>query len=139
MPIFGRWPIGSYWHIGPKRRKNWHWFEKYLTYANAVLPEALLMAYIRTLHAAYRQMEQQSFDFLLSKTFAEGSLRWISNEGWLKIDDRFDRRFRGGQQPIDVAYIILALGLFHQMFPLGGYVGKIEQAFNWSLGDNPMH
>ncbi len=33
--------------------KDWHWFEKSLNYANAVLPEAMLMAYIRTLDGTY--------------------------------------------------------------------------------------
>lgn len=118
---------------------DWHWFEKYLTYANAVLPEALLMAYIRTLDGTYRKIARKSFDFLLSKTFSNGSIRVISNQDWLNIDDRFDGRFRGGEQPIDVAYTILALKLFHKIFPLKGYDEKMEQAFNWFMGDNPMH
>lgn len=118
---------------------SWHWFEKYLTYANAVLPEALLMAYIRTLEGDYRHIAKRSFDFLLSKTFSEGSIRVISNKDWLDIDDRFDGRFRGGEQPIDVAYTILALKAFHRIFPLEGYDLKMEAAFNWFMGDNPMH
>lgn len=118
---------------------RWHWFEKYLTYANAVLPEAMLMAYVRTLDGTYRHVAKESFDFLLSKTFSDGSIRVISNEGWLKMEDRFDGRFRGGEQPIDVAYTILALKIFHRIFPLEGYGQKMEQAFNWFMGDNPMH
>lgn len=118
---------------------EWQWFEKYLTYANAVLPEALLMAYIRTLDGTYRKIARRTFDFLLSKTFTGGSIRVISNEGWLNIGDTFNGRFRGGEQPIDVAYTILALKLFYKIFPLEGYGRKMDQAFNWFLGDNPMH
>ncbi len=118
---------------------QWHWFEKYLTYANAVLPEALLMAYVRTLDGTYRHIAKESFDFLQSKTFSDGSIRVISNEGWLKVEDRYDGRFRGGEQPIDVAYTILALKIFNRIFPLEGYNRKIEQSFNWFMGDNPMN
>lgn len=124
---------------GSNATDRWHWFEKYLTYANAVLPEALLMAYVRTLDGRYRHIAKESFDFLLSKTFSDGSIRVISNEGWLAMEDRFDGRFRGGEQPIDVAYTILALKIFHSIFPLEGYDRKMEQSFNWFMGDNPMN
>jgi len=63
----------------------------------------------------------------------------ISNQDWLKLEDRFDGRFRGGEQPIDVAYTILALKLFDKIFPFEGYDKKMEAAFNWFMGDNPMH
>jgi hypothetical protein len=119
--------------------EQWDWFEKYLTYANAVLPEALLIAYTLTLDGTYRKIAQQTFDFLLSKTFSEGSIRVISNQDWLNMSDKFHRRFRGGEQPIDVAYTILALKRFHKIFPTEGYDQKMEQAFNWFMGDNPMH
>lgn len=124
---------------GDAATDNWHWFEKNLTYANAVLPEALLMAYVRTLDGTYRKIAKRSFDFLLSRTFSDGSIRVISNRDWLDIGDRHDGRFRGGEQPIDVAYTILALKLFHKIFPLGGYGEKMGEAYNWFMGDNPMH
>lgn len=119
--------------------EQWDWFEKYLTYANAVLPEALLMAYALTLDGTYGKIARRTFDFLLSKTFSDGSIRVISNQDWLKMSDKFHGRFRGGEQPIDVAYTILALKRFHKIFPSEGYDQKMEQAFNWFMGDNPMH
>jgi glycosyltransferase involved in cell wall biosynthesis len=118
---------------------RWHWFERNLTYANAVLPEALLMAYILTLDGTYRKFAKESFDFLLSKTFSDGSIRVISNQDWLDIEDKHDGHFRGGEQPIDVTYTILALKLFHRIFPLEKYDLKMEGAFDWFLGDNPIH
>ncbi len=117
---------------------NWRWFESYLTYGNSLLPQAMLMAYLMTLDPEYRKIAKESFDFLLSKTFIDDCIRVISNQKWLIREDCFDSNFKGGEQPIDVAYTILALRLFHKIFPNEGYDKKMEIAFNWFLGDNPL-
>ncbi len=44
----------------------------------------------------------------------------------------------GGQQPIDVAYTILALGRFYDAFNDQAYLVKLTQAFNWFLGNNRL-
>ncbi len=119
--------------------KEWHWFESYLTYGNSVLPQALLMAYAMTLDTKYRKIAQESFDFLLSKIMVDGSIRVISNKNWHKKKDEFNTEFIGGEQPIDVAYTILALRFFHQIFPNAGYDALMEDAFAWFLGKNPLH
>src|SRR5699024_10575727 len=86
----------------------------------------------------YRQVAKESFDFLLSRIFAKESIRVISNQDWLEKDDVFDLHFKGGEQPIDVAYTILALKIFHIIFPEEGYDEKMDTAFNWFLGQNPL-
>jgi len=120
-------------------KKGWHWFESYLTYGNAVLPQALLMAYAMTLNGEYRKIAREAFDFLLSKIMTANSIRVISNKSWLKSHETLDKGFKGGEQPIDVAYTILALGFFHKIFPDYGYDKKMEGAFNWFLGENALH
>src|SRR5690625_8048755 len=57
----------------------------------------------------------------------------------MKKEDRFDLIFKGGEQPIDVAYTVLALKVFHILFPTEGYGERMELAFNWFLGQNPLH
>ena len=42
---------------------NWKWFENYLTYANSVLPEALLYAYLSTNSTLFKNIAKTSFDF----------------------------------------------------------------------------
>lgn len=118
---------------------EWHWFEGYMTYGNSVLPEALLMAYAMTLDAKYRKIAQESLDFLLSKIMVDGSIRVISNKNWHKKEDNLNPDFIGGEQPIDVAYTILALRFFNTIFPNSGYDTFMEDAFAWFLGKNPMH
>ena len=63
--------------------EDWQWYESYLTYANSVLPEAILCAWQMTGDWQYRNIARQSFDFLLSKTFSDKEIKVISNRNWL--------------------------------------------------------
>ncbi len=119
-------------------KDDWKWFESYLTYGNAILPHAMLMAYTMTLNGDYWKIAKASFDFLLSKIMTGNSIRVISNKNWLQSDEKLDQEFKGGEQPIDVAYTILALGFFHGIFPDATYDIKMQGAFNWFLGENPL-
>ena len=88
---------------------EWLWFESYLTYGNSILPEAMLCAHLATGEVIYKDIAKESFDFLLSKIFVENTIKVISNKGWLKSNEKIDDKKLGGEQPIDVAYNILAL------------------------------
>jgi glycosyltransferase involved in cell wall biosynthesis len=114
---------------------EWKWFEGYLTYANSVLPEALLLCYAITEDETYKGIAKEAFDFLLSHTFDNEAIRIISNRSWLK---RGGNRESFGEQPIDVAYTILALRKFHDIFKEEEYLNKMEMAFNWFLGNNHL-
>lgn len=114
---------------------GWEWFESYLTYANSVLPEALLCAYSMTGNEEYRKIAKESMDFLMDKTFVKDSIRVISNKSW-KIKGEASERY--GEQPIDVAYTIITLRKFHDIFKEKQYLDKMEIAFNWFLGNNHL-
>lgn len=115
--------------------EGWHWYESYLTYANSILPEALLLAWLETEDADYKEIALSSFQFLLSQTFNENGIEVISNKNWLHKG-----RPSGppGEQPIDVAYTILALSQFFDAFGTEDYRLKMETAFNWFLGYNRL-
>ncbi|QLG46538.1 glycosyltransferase [Costertonia aggregata] len=117
---------------------DWKWFEPYLTYGNSVLPEGLLLAYKITGEKLYKSIAKNAFDFLLSKIYKGDSIRIISNREWLHRGQELPSEFQGGEQPIDVAYTILALAKFHDFFPNEGYDDKMEEAFNWFMGDNAL-
>lgn len=119
--------------------KTWQWFESYLTYANSVLPEAMLCAWMATGEKIYKQIAKASFDFLLSKTFRENAIRVISNKCWLQKGDAVVKVAIGGEQPIDVSYSILALSKFYEVFLDEEYLLKMRNAFNWFLGNNHLH
>ncbi|WP_281323962.1 glycosyltransferase [Flavobacterium sp. IMCC34518] len=118
---------------------DWIWFESYLTYGNSILPEAMLCAYLSTGDTTYKTVAKISFDFLLSKIFKENSIKVISNKGWLLKEDNTDKQVIGGEQPIDVAYTILALSKFSIAFNNKEYSQKMKIAFSWFLGNNHLH
>ena len=118
---------------------EWRWFESYLTYANSILPEALLCAWLATGEIVYKEIARSSFDFLLSKTFTGKNIKVISNKGWLHKVKKAVQVETGGEQPIDVAYTILALNKFYKVFKEEGYKYKMGISFNWFLGANHLH
>ncbi|WP_198439917.1 glycosyltransferase [Pareuzebyella sediminis] len=126
------------WQFKLESDKDWHWFENGLTYGNSVIPHALLMAYSLKLKPEYRKVAKNSFDFLISKIFKDGMISVISNKKWHYRGQGSNQTFQGGEQPIDVAYTVLALRFFHKIFPLHGYDQLMEHAFAWFLGKNHL-
>ncbi|SHG52400.1 Glycosyltransferase involved in cell wall bisynthesis [Flavobacterium fluvii] len=120
-------------------KDDWQWFESYLTYANSILPEAILCAYLTTGETIYREIAEKSFDFLLSKIYRNNSIRVISNKGWHTNDEELNLEKIGGEQPIDIAYTILALSKFYNVFKDEKYLEKMEIGFSWFLGNNHLH
>ncbi len=117
--------------------REWLWFEPYLTYANSVLPEALLYAYRETQEDMYRDVAESSFNFLLSQTFTQDNkIKVISNRNWYV---RGGERNHFGEQPIDVAYTIFALETFYGVFRDQAYYDKMIRAFEWFLGRNHLN
>jgi glycosyltransferase involved in cell wall biosynthesis len=114
---------------------NWSWFESYLTYANSILPEALLCAWKETGDQFYKMIAKKSFDFLVSLTFNKTGIKVISNKSWLHKGQQPEEF---GEQPIDVAYTVLALDHFHEVFGSDNYLEKSEIAFSWFLGNNHL-
>ncbi len=115
---------------------GWDWFESYLTYANSILPEAMLLAWRAVKKPAYINIAKASFDFLLSQTFDKEEIRLISNKSWLSKGG--DREYFG-EQPIDVSYTILALQAFYCTFNDEEYKKKLKIAFSWFSGNNHLH
>jgi glycosyltransferase involved in cell wall biosynthesis len=132
IKLFGDRLVQMYRH---EAQADWKWFEGYLTYANSVLPEALLLCYAVTGEQTYADIAKESFDWLLSVTFNENSIKVISNRSWYFKGSQVEQY---GEQPIDVAYTILALRKFHDIFKDEMYLAKMEAAFNWFLGNNHL-
>jgi glycosyltransferase involved in cell wall biosynthesis len=115
---------------------KWEWYEGYLTYANSVLPEALLYSWLLTGESIYKEISKSSFDFLLSQIFNENGIEVISNKNWLQ---KGEEAGHFGEQPIDVAYTMMTLSKFYDVFMDKEYRLKMETAFNWFLGNNRLH
>ncbi len=122
-----------------ERDENWKWFESYLTYANSIIPEAMLCAWIITDEYKFKDTAEETFTFLLSRIFGNGRIKVISNKRWFHRDmDQFEEVV-GGEQPIDISYTIMALAKFYDEFKRPDYLKKMETAFSWFLGANHLH
>lgn len=114
---------------------NWKWFEPLLTYDNAMLPLALLHATEILTDDKIRETAFSSMEFLISKTFANGYLSIIGNDGWYKKDEK---RATFAQQPLDAMAMVL---LFQQAFKLTKneeYLNKLFTSYMWFLGENDL-
>lgn len=114
---------------------NWAWFEKYLTYANAVLPEAMLHAYSLSGKEAHRNTAMKSLDFLRGHVFTGKYMKVISNKGRYSVDKMPEY----GEQSIDVCYTILTLDQFYKETGDGLYLQEMKTAFSWYLGNNHLN
>jgi uncharacterized protein YyaL (SSP411 family) len=118
---------------------KWEWFESYLTYANSIMPEAMLYAWLMTGEIMYIDIARSSLKFLLLQTYTQDGIEVISNKNWLLKDAKSEPRYLGGEQPIDVAYTVMTLSKFYDVFHDEDYFLKMETAFNWFLGKNHLH
>jgi glycosyltransferase involved in cell wall biosynthesis len=121
-----------------EKTTEWHWFENYMTYGNSALPESMLCAYISTKDKNYLKIAEESFSFLLSKIFIKNVIKPISNKGWYRKDVDLTSKI-GGEQPIDVAYTLLALEQFYLQTNNLKYKEMANIAFNWFLGENHLN
>lgn len=115
--------------------KSWLWFESSMTYANSVLPEALLLSWMDSGDEQYKVTAKLSFDFLLSKIFLTNMIKVVSNRSWMHKGEKADLY---GEQPIDVAYTILALSRFYEVYQCEIYMIKRNYAFELFLGNNHL-
>ncbi len=125
---------------------DWEWFEHYLTYSNAILPEALILGYKITGERRYLEVSEKTLNFLIKHTFTPldskhltgfkdgmyipiGQSGWFSKEGTRQYFD---------QQPEDVTATVEALNTMFQVTNRRHYKKLAYKVFNWFLGDNVL-
>lgn len=116
--------------------EKWQWYENYLTYGNALIPEAMLKAGECVESKLFKDIAQKTFDFLLETTFDDNKIEVISNRGW---QHKGEEKNHFGEQPIEIAYTILALQTFYKTYKTDGYLDKMKVAFNWFMGENHLN
>ena len=116
-------------------KKDWQWFEPYLTYSNSKLPEALFYAYEATKNPKYLGIAERSFNFLISKTFDQDTSIPIGQRGWYFKDKE---RSYFDQQPIDAGYTVQSLITAYRITQNEKYKDYAINAFQWFLGKNML-
>lgn len=124
----------NHYHINSD--KDWCWYEDYMTYANNVLPEAMLFSFLATGDLKYKKIALVTFDFLLSHYFMKGEFSVISNRGWFV---KGSHKNTYGEQPIEVATTIITLHLFYEITGNVKYKEQLKVAFSWFLGNNHLN
>jgi glycosyltransferase involved in cell wall biosynthesis len=119
-----------------QRQHDWHWYEDSLTYANAIIPESLVYAYYVSNDSIFKEIAKESFDFLLEILFTKRHISVISNRTWYSKGKEVHPF---GEQPIDVAYTIIALQEFGNCFGDQTYLSFMKTAFEWYLGHNQLN
>jgi len=120
-----------------KADDDWFWCEDILTYDNARLPQALIVAGNYLENETLFNYGLKSLDWLIEiQTNPDGGhLSLVGNDGWYK---RGGEKAGYDQQPIDAAAMVDAC---YQAFVLSGndtWLRKMEWAFNWFFGSNDV-
>jgi hypothetical protein len=113
---------------------GWPWYEDIVTYDNARLPEALIVAGDRLDREDLVARGVRLLRWLLDiQTAPEGCLSFIGNDGWLR---RGGRRPRFDQQPLEAAALV---GACRAAFLATGdpdWLWEMRRSFDWFLGRN---
>jgi uncharacterized protein YyaL (SSP411 family) len=112
---------------------DWNWFETYLTYDNARLPQALFDAYMITKKPVYLNIARESFDFLLSTQIIDKTFVPIGNNGWYTYGGE---RAIYDQQPLEAAAFVDAAADAYYATKDQRYLNVATMAFKWFLGRN---
>lgn len=115
------------------RAADWEWFEPVLTYGNAKLSEAMILAHEATGDPAFLQVGLSTLDFLTQCQFNGQFFDLVGNNGWLP---RGGIKAPFGQQPIDASYLVQAYVAAHRVTRLQRYLDLAQLAFEWFLGRN---
>ena len=114
---------------------SWTWFEDGLSYSNALLSEALLIAAECTHTVEYKKNGLLSLSFLIQNTFSENIYRPIGNAPWYI---KGQKRSYYDQQPEDPTSMIFALIHAYKFSQDKKYIDLVMQCFNWFLGNNSL-
>jgi hypothetical protein len=114
---------------------GWPWPESSLTYENALLPRALIVAGHRGRAEAMLAIGLQVLDWLIDVQIApEGHLSPIGNGWWPKDGERS----RFDQQPIEATALLLAAEAAYEATGNPRYRATMERSYAWFLGANDL-
>ena len=119
------------WSAGP----GWPWLEPSLTYENALLPRAMIVAGAQLKAEVMLRIGLQVLDWLVSvQTAAAGHFSPIGNGWW----PRGGERSQFDQQPIEATSLLLAAEAAFAATRDPRYQAVMELAYGWFLGHNDL-
>ncbi len=119
--------------FGENSDGDWRWFEEELTWANAIVPYALVRAYKKAGKESYLKTALESLDFLERVCRRRGVPAPVGQDGWYI---RHHRRALYDQQPIEAGDMVL---LYNELYYTTGeekYRHKAQEWMGWFFGNN---
>jgi glycosyltransferase involved in cell wall biosynthesis len=114
---------------------DWRWFGNELTYANAKMSQAMLLAFKATGDERFEKIGLDSLDFLLEATYQSGYFDFIGNDGWYRCGGE---RAVLSQQPIEAGYTAEACLVAYEITGSSRYLDLARAAAEWLLGRNRL-
>jgi glycosyltransferase involved in cell wall biosynthesis len=114
---------------------GWNWFEEKMTYDNAILPMALLMAFDVTNKFIYKEIGLEALTFLDEHTLGKGYYNPIGNEGWYYMNKE---RAAYDQQAIETMAAVMMYYQAYNVTQEVTYIKKMFQTYLWFLGENSL-
>jgi len=123
--------------IGSFKSDDWFWFEDSVTYSNARIPHALLLAGQWIPDRDMIQMGLECLEWLIKiQTGDEGQLSLIGNHGWWV---RGNSKARFDQQPIDAMTLVQACIEAYNSTNDSYWIDQARRCFEWFLGRNDLN
>jgi hypothetical protein len=114
-------------------QEGWKWFEEKITYCNARLPQAMMVAFEKTGKTEFLDVGKESFEFLCEKTILGGIFVPIGQKRWYV---RGGRRAMYDQQPIEASSMIEAAVEAFGLAREKKYAKIAKTCFEWFNGKN---
>jgi glycosyltransferase involved in cell wall biosynthesis len=123
------------------QQPDWVWFESYLTYDNARLSQALLLAGERLSDRRLVEMGRATLDWYLQQCAVDHDVvRLVGNRWRQRPDDAQSSSTadEGDEQPLDAAALTEALITAFSVTKESRYADLAQRAFGWFLGRNRL-
>jgi glycosyltransferase involved in cell wall biosynthesis len=119
------------------RTKDWNWFEDSLAYSNARLPQALLLAGMRTSNQEWISVGIESLEWLAAQQRCNmnGHFVPIGSQGFYR---KAGEKARFDQQPVEAGATVSACLEAYRATGDNHWRTQAWSAFNWFLGDNDL-
>jgi glycosyltransferase involved in cell wall biosynthesis len=117
---------------------TWRWFEKSLSYSNARLPQALILAGWRSSNKKMIAAGIESLEWLASVQHCGDSEIFVpigSNGSY----EEGTEKARFDQQPIEACATISACLEVYRLTHNGNWLDEAHRVFRWFLGKNDLH
>jgi glycosyltransferase involved in cell wall biosynthesis len=117
--------------------KDWPWIENTVNYANAKIPQAMILSGRWLCNSEMIQDGLQSLEWLLDiQTDSRGHFAPIGNHGWYSKDGS---RARFDQQPIEAQNMIDACIEAYKVTGDQKWIEESRMCFDWFLGRNDLN